>query len=319
MIRAGRFKHRLLEQDFLHSKAMDKAIDLIQEFKSLHIQNQISNTEWTAIYIFILSYFRRPKDFLGGPHKEFETRQISGALQMQDIRKIMQLPILNSRIQDTENFLEVFCTHSLRSIPLSVQKSISFWHSNPQRLIHFEHIPSPEDVMNMQALGRRCVSVLTKPTEMQSFVEAGRDVLGFVVHDLIHADHFFQDPEQAQTQIAFSRKMQILNALPEIQNRIKTDIEFMNEWHYLISDMNTVSLHLLKSLKAILLASYKRQHNVAYKDDLPATTELEFQTFWSSLGAYFELKSEQIPAWQSLNTNSFKIPHDALILNQVLC
>lgn len=319
MIRAGRFKHRLLEQDFLQSEAMSKAIDLIQEFKSLHNSKLLSDFEWTAIYIFILSYLRRPKDFLGGPHKEFDSSQISGKLTLQDLRNLTKLPILSSRFSGAENFLEIFCSHSLRSIPISVQKSILFWYQNPQSLIHYEIIPSPKDVMDMQALGKRCVSVLTKPTEMQSFVEAGRDVLGFVVHDLIHADHFFRDPEQAQTQIAFSKKMQLLNSLPKIQDRLKTDIEFMSEWHYLISDMNTVSLHLLKSLKAILLASYKRQYQVAYKDDLPASVEFEFQKFWNELGTYFELGPDQLLAWQKLNTMTFKIPHDALILNQVLC
>lgn len=67
MLRAGRFKHRLLDDVFLQNFS-SLAHSCLQSFTSLWRQRLLHDSEMAALYIFIFCFFRRPKDFLGGPH-----------------------------------------------------------------------------------------------------------------------------------------------------------------------------------------------------------------------------------------------------------
>lgn len=318
MIRPDRFKHRLLSLEFLQSESMIEAVSTIQKALKLWQDKKIHDWEWVSLYVFILSAFRRPSDFWGGPHNEVFAQNVAGHLSMSDVRGLFSNPGRTLlKIPSGENFFALFCQRSLRSIPLSVQKSLALW-SQKDVLRLCEYIPSPEEVMRLQSLGLRCVSVLTDPLQMKTFVEEGRDVLGFVVHDLIHADHFFADPQQAKAQIKFSNYLEKLHGLPQIQERLRADIEFMGEWHYLISDMNSVPLHLFKTLKAILLAAHKRKWNIDFKASLSNHSEISFRTEIGTLGTYFNFSEAQHQAWQRLNSPEFNFPDDAYVLVQAL-
>lgn len=319
MIRPGKFKHRLLEPEFLTSDKMREAIELIQENSPLSEGKILSPAEWTAYYLFVLSLYRRPEDFLGGPHNENFCRDVEGNWTLGDLKKHLRFaPKALARFSDTDNFLRTFCAHSLRSIPLAVPRSLSLWRRSPEKLRLCSFIPTPVEVMRMQAQGVRCVSVLTRTEEMTSFVEEGRDVLGFAVHDLIHADHFFCDPARAQAQIRFSGFLGRLHVSEWIQERLKKDVEFMGEWHYLISDMNTVPLHLFKTLKAILLASLKREWSVDFRRDLPVGAEERFRELLRVLAGHFGFSPPQEEAWLRLNGPRFRMPEDAHHLENFL-
>ncbi len=318
MIRPGRFKHRLLTSEFLQSASMTEAIEHIQKAEQLWQSKKIDDVEWVALYVFILSTFRRPSDFLGGPHNEKFSADIKGKLTCQDILGLFKdPPRILTKLKNEQNFLNLFCSRSLRSVPLSVQKSIALW-SQHDCLKLCEYIPSPEEVLAMQSLGIRCVSVLTDPVCMRGFVEEGRDVLGFVVHDLIHADHFFSDPQQAKAQIQFSKYLQKLHALPLIQQKLRQDIEFMSEWNYLISDMNSVPLHLFKTLKAILLAASKREHKIDFKNALKGDSEASFNSELEDVANEFSFSQLQKTTWLRLNGPDFTMPTDAMILIESL-
>ncbi len=314
MIRPGRFKHRLLSAEFLQSASMSEAILHIQKASQLWRTKEIHDVEWVALYIFILSAYRRPHDFFGGPHNEKFAENIQGKLTCSDVAALFkEPPRALAKLAGEQNFLDMFCKRSLRSIPLSVQKGLALWHRQ-DCLKLCEHIPSPSEVLQMQNLGVRCISVLTDPNHMRSFVEEGRDVLGFVVHDLIHADHFFSDPVQAQAQIQFSKYLQRLHALPLIQQKLQQDIEFMGEWNYLISDMNSVPLHLFKTLKAIMLASSKRKFGIDFKSSLDSESEILFNHEIEIIASEFNFSFAQQTAWQRLNSPEFAMPADAMTL-----
>lgn len=318
MIRPGRFRHRLLCSSFLQSKAMQAAIEITQKASQLRVTHRLSDFEWTALYVFILSAHRRPHDFLGGPHNESFADNISGTLTCGDVAKLFSdTPRALAKLSTDGNFLSIFCERSLRSIPLSVQKSVVLWQKH-NCLKLCEYVPSPIEVLEMQTHGMRCVSVLKDPKVMQNFVEEGRDVLGFVVHDLIHADHFFSNPAQAKDQIQFSKYLKVLNQLSVIQQKLDSDSEFVGEWNYLISDMNSVPLHLFKTLKAILLAAKKREHKIAFKTSLTGAPEFEFQNEIQEVALGFEFTTEQSLAWKRLNHPTFDFPTDAMTLQAAI-
>lgn len=327
MLRPGRFKHRLLDDTFLQTQSSAAALCL-QEFFPLWQQKRLTDAEIAAVYIAVFSFLRRPKDFLGGPHNQILPPLPPGPrLSCQEFRDILTpaLPAeLRSmkalaRFSGEEGFLSFFCHQSWRSIPLSVAQSLMAWDAGIYPLKMLDYVPSPEEVLNMQAQGVRCVTMLQQQKEMQELVEAGRDVLGFIVHDLIHADHFFADPDKAQAQIRFSQKLQDIYRLPPIQKMLQDDALFRHEFEYLMSDMNSVPLHLLKTLKAILLGHFKRLDGQNMKETLHPRHEAAFTELYQTCLRHWDFhSSEALGAALRLNTPLCEGPNDYKLLHAVL-
>jgi hypothetical protein len=326
MLRSGRFKSQLLTPDFLKNESL-QACQSLQPFISLWQGKFITESEMAAIFIFIFSFLRRPRDFLGGTHKENFTindcsRLISGKEFLDRLRPTLGPKWLNfkslNRLDIEDPFLQFICRRSLRSIPISVARALVAWQNGTYSLKLRTDIPSPEEVMKMQAQGYRCVSILFSESEISRFVENERDVLGFIIHDLIHADHFFINPITASQQIRFSEKMTAVYANPKIQQMMIKDPHFKVELQYLISDMNSVPLHLLKTLKAILLGFYKRREHLDWKKSLPLGLESDFFCMFREVLAPWNLSSEVMAAAERLNTSQFCESEDALLIDSFL-
>ena len=321
MLRLGRFRHYLLDQTFVESSAFVEVENALCHFYELWCNDELKDWEWAAIYIFVFSIFRRPADFLGGPHGE---KNWTSPPQSAFLNKEILVYFSDAerfpwrrRIPAEQSFFSFFCERSLRSIPLAVTKSLWAWSVGNYPLILREDIPESAEVLEMQTRGQRCVSVLMKPAELRSFVE-GRDALAFTVHDLIHADHFFRDPEQAKAQIQFSRHLLKLGQRPELRLLISEDSEFRNQWNYLISDMNSVPLHLFKTLKAMLLGAHKRAARISSGEVLCAVHENYFLESQKMIADEFALNAREREAWLELNTLAFRFPEQAMILDQSL-
>jgi hypothetical protein len=325
MLRAGRFRHRLLEDSFLQVHAKDIHGALLP-FLTLWKAKNIFDHEMAAIYIFIFSFFRRPDDFLGGPHRQFSYQKSTQGLSCHEVKKLLQSSLpqglrdkkILGRLDSDDFFIDVFCDVSWRSIPLAVPRSLRAWQNKLYSLNLMTSVPTPEEVLNLQCQGQRCVSMLTELSQIQNFVEEGRDVLGFIVHDLIHADHFFFDQEGARAQILFSQKLQHVYALPQIQKLLSEDATFRGEFYYLMSDMNSVPLHLLKTLKAVLLGHFKRHENQDFTSPLPATKERLFIDLFEIALQPWDLDACSWQAALRLNTPQSRGQEDALLLDRAL-
>ncbi|KHD88407.1 MAG: hypothetical protein OM95_09800 [Bdellovibrio sp. ArHS] len=326
MLRAGRFRHRLLDDSFLKTQG-PWAYACLQPFLNLWRQRHLSDVEIVAAYIFIFSFLRRPKDFLGGVHHAFAVPDSSSPSLRSDefvdvLRTVLPAPLQNAkslqRFAAATPFVDHFCSLSWRSIPLAVPRSLVAWREGLYPLDLLTDVPTPEEVLDMQARGRRCLSMLIEKEQILNFVEEGRDVLGFIVHDLIHADHFFADSEKAQAQILFCQRLRILAQMPTIQQMLYNDTLFRGEFHYLMSDMNSVPLHLLKTLKAILLGFYKRKEGLSMAESLPAQIEQEFSHFFTQALRPWNFTPEQLSAAQRLNTPHYQGRDDGDLLTRAL-
>nr|BFD66284.1 hypothetical protein HAGR004_13060 [Bdellovibrio sp. HAGR004] len=326
MLRAGRFRHRLLDDGFLKNQSA-LAHQCLQPFLELWRTKALSDAEMAAAYIAVFAFLRRPVDFLGGPHNQpLATLSEKPSFQASDFLRCLvgELPESLRQVKSLRrfahngDFLTYFCAQSWRSIPLSVPQSLMAWQAGRYPLLLCSYVPTPFEVLSLQTQGQRCVSMLQTLDEMQSFVEEGRDVLGFIVHDLIHADHFFADPVKAAAQIHFSQHLAVIYALPKIQEMLKTDEVFKSEFEYLMSDMNSFPLHLLKTLKAILLGYFKRREGLDMKSPLPHTTELEFQDLYEASLKPWKFPIEALNAAQRLNTPLFESPKDEQLLHDAL-
>lgn len=326
MLRVGRFRHRLLDDAFLKNQG-PLATQCLQSFVKLWRSGHLSDVEMASAYILVFTFLRRPKDFLGGVHNQpldtvHEQKKISSQ-EVFDLLNTSLPPSLQNaksllRLKSPQPFIEHFCSMSWRSIPLSVAQSLCAWGSGRYPLQLLTTIPTPNGVLSMQAQGYRCLSMLIEEQQICHFVEEGRDVLGFIVHDLIHADHFFADPEKARAQIQFCKKILQVQELPSIQKMLLSDEKFRSEFHYLMSDMNSVPLHLLKTLKAILLGYYKRQEGLAMTAPLPSDTEREFLHLFETVLHPWGFSIEAHFAARRLNTPLYKGLADGELLHLAL-
>lgn len=328
MLRSGRFRHRLLDDTFLKEQSA-QAFKSLQPFFARWKLGALGDAEMAAVYVAVFSFLRRPQDFLGGTHNEFTSifsATASAQLSSQSFVDILRSTLPGSlaatkslkRFETDQDFLSFLCLHSLRSIPISVMRSLLSWHNKTYPLTLWTSIPSPEEVLQLQVGGQRCVSMFMQESEFPQLAQDGRDVFGFLIHDLIHADHFFHDPENAQAQIQFSQKLQILWQQNFLQERLRADPEFKDEFYYLMSDMNSVPLHLLKTLKAQLLAHMKRQANTSITAPLPDHLEPHFCALFEQALQPWKFSAQGLAAAQRLNSLHYLHPEDSYILHREL-
>lgn len=330
MLRAGRFRHRLLDDNFLSTHSL-LAEECLTPFLSLWRAQKVSDQEIVAIYILIFCFLRSPKNFLGGPHNTKIISSFQSENATFSSRDILQLfkatldkhdfpitPCLR-RLDSDESFVSLFCRHSWRSLPLAVQASIAQWTHGNYPLILLTHLPSPLDVLKLQCSGKRCVSMMVDTESLLDVIDEGRDCLGFIVHDLIHAHHFFQDSQQAHAQIDFCKKLLWLyEHEPMLAKWMELDSEFQKEFEYIMSDMNSVPLHLIKTLKAIVLGSFKRQNGFSLKDQLDSEKNQEFQEIFIRFLTPWSFPANTLDAALRLNTKNALAEVDDLLLSKAL-
>lgn len=226
-IRSGKFKKRNILEKNLPIEA--KAIALkIAPWIELYKENKISAPHLTASIILEYLKFRRPHDWKGSLLSTSQTLPHDSLIEWQ--------------------FL--FGTRSLRSVPLPVNRALLSWEQGHYPLELMFKIPSPKQVLNLQKNGKRCVTVFFKESEIDHYILGERDSLGFILHDLIHADHFFHHNLMMKGQIGFYSQMSELIESKIIDELLK-DSDYTGSFEYLISDMNAHPVHLWKGLKSI--------------------------------------------------------------------
>lgn len=148
----------------------------------------------------------------------------------------------------TTNLL--FTHFNLRGIPGAINRSMSNWSSGLWNIILLDYIPSSKRLLTFQAENKRCVTIITKKDQITKLVLEARDPLSFVLHDLDHADHFFNNHEILEGQLGFYRKTLAIYDLPILENNRNSHPQFEHDFNYVVSDMNAYVVHLAKCLKA---------------------------------------------------------------------
>lgn len=254
--RSGRFKKKLVSTGQLMVEA-PKIEASLAPLLSLHRQKIITDAEFCSLYVILYLSTRYPKAWLGAKRPSL------------GITHEMNFPVKNFPFQFEENILkrlpetlgEIFNLFALKSTPETVNRALLSWSEKKYPLILMFHIPRPNEVLEQQKQGRRCVTVLTK--DLNKFVLGERDPLSFTMHDLIHADHFYFHNECYEGQVSlywfldYCMKTGLFTELSENE-------DFNWELEYLISDMNAYAIHSLKCLRAALV-HYHPEKEVFYQ------------------------------------------------------
>ncbi len=130
------------------------------------------------------------------------------------------------------------------------QIALSKWIDGEWPIVLSSKIPSPQEMLEVQAQGKRVVSWLP---DIKGPILDKKDNWEFMLHDLMHAERFFYSPDLYKAQVGFFcwLKKQALDLSG-------------NEWDYLRSDMNTHPLHAVQFLKHLIDCE-----GINFKPDIP--------------------------------------------------
>jgi len=292
--RAGRFKKKLVPE-----VALEKEAPVIQERMNqilASLENKtISPAEFCAIYIIAVLSHRFPGTWLGSKRSEVLCPEDKLTFLLKDLPCEFE-PNIQKRLTGLATIGEVFQAYAFKSTPLTVNRSVINWSNGLYGLEMMFHIPRPEEVLNQQKQGRRCVTVVLDIKRASKYILGERDALGFTMHDLIHADHFYHNNQCYQGQLGFYGLLDSCMALNHFSEHL-INPDFESEFEYLISDMNAYAVHLMKCFKSALTHYHENGDHF-------------FQSWLAKLG----LDSIELEALTKLNSENYEDKDDAIIL-----
>lgn len=164
---------------------------------------------------------------------------------------------------------EWLATRHVYRVEQHVAAGLLAWTRNERRLVALTHVPTPQQVLALQAIGWRCVSLLADDADCG----LQPSPFEFALHDLCHAEHFF-DPAHHVAQVGFFAGLHQLTSAGGVQDG---DALWQADWHHVAADMNGSVLFLFSALrrKAQLLAM--RQNRQA---------EEVLEPLWAALGLW---------------------------------
>lgn len=293
--RAGRFKKKLVSEEFLQQEAPvieNKMKSIADQFQS----GTVSSAEFTAIYIILVLSFRNPGTWLGAKRLEAVTPAHNLPYALENLLNHFE-PNIQRRLAGFKTIGEVFQYFAFKATPLSVNRSILGWSNGDYGLELMFRIPQPAEVLKQQKHGRRCVTVIHDKNRASKLILGERDALGFCMHDLIHADHFYHHNLTYQGQLGFYGFLDHCMNQNHFDDLLKIE-KFESEFEYLIADMNAYAIHLMKCFKSALVHYHPQG--------------MDFFHTWL---ANFDLNEEVKKALTDLNTEAYKGPQDQVLLD----
>ena len=148
--------------------------------------------------------------------------------------------------------LDLLAAQRLYKIPEPAAQALCAWSLGLRRVDLLFTVPTPLEILTLQAQGKRCVSLIADTLIPKNY-EDGAD---FICHDLCHLEKFY-DPKQYKAQLGFFSMLLRLLANPEWQ---ALDARLDREWReiseHVMADMNGSPLFLWSVFKAGLRPAY---------------------------------------------------------------
>jgi hypothetical protein len=165
----------------------------------------------------------------------------------------------------------VFATRRVRGVSPTIARGLLAWARAERPADLLRRAALPQEVLDRQAAGRRCVSLLDDETARARGNPLHPDGLTFALHDLAHLEKFVA-PAHHRGQIGFFRCMRRALAEPEMAALEATfDAAWTADRDYVIADMNGSAVFLFSVLKMRLGMAVRRRQ--ARQAGRPAPTE----------------------------------------------
>lgn len=220
----------------------------------------LSSIEKIQAWVVALSLLRRPTDWYGGLRKQ-KRMDPSCEKHLRHPITLQQLVVQNSNLAipfslQNFNLFQVINEVYIKAIPETALRALTFFTNQTYPLEIVQYVPTPQELLTFQLQGKRIISFNENIDSWTHTLYHGRDFLSFIIHDLIHADHFFSNPNHRAGQLGFYRCIQAILEQTTLLNFLKNAV-FKEAFEYIISDMNSHPIHLFKTLKARVLQVVK--------------------------------------------------------------
>ena len=225
-------------------------------------KTEVDPFEKFIVTTLLLSLLRRPLNWFGGIRKNTLCNSQLPSANSSYLNSVKMKNFTDSvgvkwvgGINPEISVYEFLNSVKIKSIPEKVFWSLNFLCQNKNLFLISNETPTPYELLKIQARGQRVITFEENFYLWKELIYEHRDVLSFWLHDLVHAAEFFQNDEQKKLQIYFYRWIEELstNSSREMCLTHFLSIDHhRTKFEYLISDMNSHPLHLIKTFRAIL-------------------------------------------------------------------
>jgi hypothetical protein len=168
--------------------------------------------------------------------------------------------------EDAPEAVRLFATREIYRLPRAVAHALTAWSAGRREVEVWFSLPSPREVLAMQARGARCVSLLADEDVPAGPIAGlprahayGSGGLAFAVHDLCHLEKFF-DPETHREQRGFFAALDRALADPRFQAlEASFDAAWPGERDAVLSDMNGSCAFLFVVLRSKIKLAIRRR------------------------------------------------------------
>ena len=288
--RSGSYKKILIDSETLKAHGDYLRANLL----SLLAQNY-SPQDFTTLYLLLFLRIKHPKNWAQKNSKSQHINQNFGSDLLSIIPEGFNLNEWEKNKLQGETTFTLFNNFNLKAIPESINRTILHWFLGSWSIEMLQHIPTPRELLRLQVKNTRCITIITNPEEIDSYVLETRDPLSFVLHDLMHADQFFSQKESQIGQLGFYHLINCVYDRPELRLLLQLNKDFKKEFEYVASDMNAYVIHLFKCLKS----AFSRIN----EDDF----------FYENLLSWWKMNDEQINSSRKLNTPYFNHQDESIL------
>jgi len=260
--RSGSYKKVLISEGQL-GLHREHIIRCLEDLK----KTELSHFHFCTLYIILFLRLKHPKNWMQSKNispASSEQYSPSETMILDFIPNSFELNSWEKNKLQNISFKNFFVQFNLKGIPLATNRTMINWNQGNWPIQCLHHIPSPRELLKMQAEGQRCITLIINPDEISKLVLELRDPLSFVIHDLDHADHFFKLEKSYQGQVTLFKLIESIYDKSEIKKSFKDNNQFKTDFHYVASDMNAYAIHMLKCFKS----AFERYDLTLYHDVL---------------------------------------------------
>lgn len=270
---------------------------LHSQWEQVQTQHLVQPQTATADHVLVASFVllnlhaRHGRQWLSGPRRARSRISPSTDLNQTLSQFGFELTTRQSeKLQGLGSLPELFRHFFMRGLVLDSHEGLVGWMEGRYPLELRLDIPSPAEMLDVQCQGRRYVTLLGEPEQLMQRQGRHRDACDFLLHDFEHAHKFFGDPVLHQGQVRFFRHLRATQRW--LESWRQSDAEFAKDLDYLMADMNSHPVHLIKYLKAVVLSAEIRRTGERYP---------ELNSFWQSLFAEWGMDEQTAQAALTLN------------------
>lgn len=289
-MRQGRYRFQMIEEKKLAEWAPALS-SVFEQWMTLLKKGELAEWEFVAYYLIVFVFLNRPQEKWGNAAIASLT-----SIQKRNLEQVLATIESSLRtIVPKESWKRLPACLSwvygpmlqLRGVPAKVLWSLQGWRAARLDLLLMHRVPLAQELLALQVKGQRCVSALIRSDEIKEPVETGRDVWSFCLHDLLHASHFYGDPELIGSQKYLSSLFLRAWEQSSLRDWLQHDPQLATEFEYVAADMNAHPVYIFFSFYAKILEFFKRREGYRVTAPLPHSVEEEWRRQWRNFLSEF--------------------------------